>query len=178
MYDFRPHAYVFGDGSAAQGDDIGAWASVAVTLNARKLLYGVTYPTTISRCELTPLIEGLRWIKYHWMKTNGLRVMVVSDSEYTIKTLCGLYDRRKNKDLWMTIDEMTKNMNVQYVWRERNSHPYMEICDSICSGLRHHVKDSMGRVFKDVLNPEPDLPPVELLPEGFDVSEKITVQDM
>jgi len=168
MRELKPHAYVFGDGSAAHGDDLGAWAALAVTVNARKLLYGVCYPTTISRCELMPIIEGLRWIKHNWSKANGLRVMVISDSEYTVKTLCGLYERKKNRDLWMALDETVKSMTVQYVWRERNTHPYMELCDSICSGLRHHMHSTMGLAFKDVLNPEPDLPACDILPEGLD----------
>ena len=75
--------YLFVDGSSAYKDDIGAWAAVAVMGTKRQILYGVNFPTTISRCELLPIIEGLRWIKQNWYE-DGMQVIVTSDSDYTV----------------------------------------------------------------------------------------------
>jgi ribonuclease HI len=156
------HAYLFVDGSSSRGDDIGAWAAVAVTASTRRLLYGVDFPTTISRCELRPIIEGLRWMKTNWALGSGYRICVCSDSEYTVKTLSGLYPRNKNKELWEALDEAVSDMQVHYVWRERNTLPYMTLCDGICGALRRRQIDYMKTVASDPRNPETDMPVYEL----------------
>ena len=161
----NPHAYLFVDGSSSARNDIGAWAAVAIMPSGqRKLLYGMAYPTTISRCELIPIIEGLRWIGKEWSNGVGFRVTVYSDSEYTVKTLCGLYARRKNNDLWIGLDEVAMRMVVTYKWRERNSLPHMELCDWICTAIRKNCYKMADEWFgKDnILKPEVAIPP-ELL---------------
>jgi ribonuclease HI len=154
----KPHAYLFVDGSAAQKDDIGAWAALAITATDRKLLFGINSPTTISRCELLPIVEGLRWIKTNWAKGSPWRITVYSDSEYTVKTLCGLYRRHKNQELWKALDEAAHGLQVTYIWRERNTLPYMTLCDTICGGLRRATHKLIGQYFKDVKNPEAVIP--------------------
>jgi len=154
----KPHAYLFVDGSSARKDDIGAWAALAITASQRRLLYGITYPTTISRCELMPIVEGLRWIKANWASRTGFRVAVYSDSEYTVKTLCGFYKRRKNKELWAALDEAARTMQIHYTWRERNTLPYMELCDAICGGLRKATYRLIEEYFEDPKNPEAVIP--------------------
>ena len=166
----KPHAYLFADGSSSRGDDIGAWTSVAVTASGekRQLLYGIDFPTTISRCELRPIIEGLRWIKANWSQGDPLfRVTVYSDSEYTVKTLCGLYPRKKNEELWAAVEEAERRMKVTYRWRERNSTPYMEFCDGVCGPLRRMMIDHMSKVARDPRKPEADMP-LLALPEEKD----------
>lgn len=158
----KPHACLFVDGSSSKGDDIGAWAAVAVTLTARRLLWGIDFPTTISRCELRPIIEGLRWIKSNWAHGVGYRVTVCSDSEYTVKTLSGLYPRNKNKELWMALDGAAEGMNVVYTWRERNTLPYMTLCDGICGALRRRMIDHMKTVAEDPRMPEAAMPVFEM----------------
>ena len=167
----KPHAYLFVDGSASGSNGVGGWAAFIATASQRKLLYGVSCPTTISRCELTPIIEGLRWIKDQWAKTPGFRTVVYSDSEYTVKTLSGLYKRRKNKDLWAALDEVVDGMQVRYIWRERNSLDYMALCDAICGGLRKTVKNVIQEYFLDVLEPEKAIPVSELPEETMDIQE-------
>lgn len=160
MSTFKPHAYLFVDGSSGPKEDIGGYAAIAVCATGRKLLYGTMYPTTISRCELMPIIEGLRWIKRNWARGVGFRVMVVSDSEYTVKTLCGANQRRKNEELWKAADDAAHGMIVKYVWRERNSLTYMEMCDGICGHARKIIIAEMGKLFPEYKTPE------NVLPEG------------
>ncbi len=154
-----PHAWLYVDGSSGPKDAIGAWAAIAACGEHRKLLYAIDYPTTISRCELRPIIEGLRWIKKNWAKGAGFRVRVTSDSEYTVKSLCDIYPRDKNTDLWVGVKEVVANMNVDFVWRERNSLPYMVMCDQICGELRRLMVDRMTVATDgDPLHPELYLP--------------------
>jgi len=161
----NPHAYLFVDGSSSRKDDVGAWAAIAATATQRKVLYGLSYPTTISRMELTPIIEGLRWMRKNWSRESpGFRVTVTSDSEYTVKTLCGLYPRHKNEDLWHAYDEIAKGMQIKFIWRERNSLDYMEFCDGICNSLRRTVIDSLTKAIGDARNLE-QLIPISTLQE-------------
>jgi ribonuclease HI len=79
--------YVFTDGSCSHSDKLGAWASVVVTKARSKILYGVEYPTDIARCELLPILAGLRWLQKNIPQGYKLPVTVVSDSESTIRML-------------------------------------------------------------------------------------------
>lgn len=153
------HAYLFVDGSSSRDADIGAWAAIACSGEQRQLLYGIDFPTTISRCELRPVVEGLRWIRDNWNTGTGFRVCVYSDSEYTVKTLSGVYSvGNKNRELWAAVYEAQKGMQVTFKWRERNSLPYMTLCDGICGALRRSQINYMGTVAKDPRKPEPDMP--------------------
>jgi len=175
---FKPHAYLFTDGSCGPKEDVGGYAGVAVCPTGRKLFYGTMYPTSVSRCELMPIIEGLRWIKHNWCKGIGFRVQVTSDSEYTVKTLCGVNRRHKNDELWKAADEAAHGMVVRYVWRERNSLDYMEMCDGICGSARKIVMAEMGKIFPVIKQPETVLPLGET-PEELEVifnQEKTNVQ--
>lgn len=156
----RPSFWLFGDGSSSRQKDIGAWAAVAVAgenVN-RQLLWGIDWPTTISRCELRPIIEGLRFIKNEWSPARQAIVRVYSDSEYTIRTLTGEYPRRKNTELWAAVDEATRGMTVEYRWRERNSTPYGTFCDGVCGPLRRMMINHMSKVARDPRQPEQDMP--------------------
>lgn len=154
-----PHAWLYVDGSSGPKDSIGAWAAVAACGEKRQFLYSIDYPTTVSRCELRPIIEGLRWIKRNWARGSGFRVRVTSDSEYTVKSLCGVYPREKNTDLWAAADDAAKTMNVDFVWRERNSLPYMTLCDQLCGTLRLMMVDRMTAATKgNPLHPELSFP--------------------
>ena len=163
----KPHFYIFGDGSSSRQDDIGAWASVIVTGNGekRKLLFGVDYPTTISRCELRPVIESLRWLKANWMPDPYSLIRVYSDSEFTVKTLTGaLENRSKNRELWAALDEAKKGLKVEYRWRERNSTDYMTFCDGVAGPFRRKMIDVMKQIAQDPRKPEADMP-ILALPE-------------
>ena len=158
----KPHACLFVDGSCSKGGDIGAWTAVAVTVTSRRLLWGIDFPTTISRCELLPIVQGLRWIKDNWATSGGYRVHVTSDSEYTVKTLSKVCERHKNLELWAALDVAASDMVVTYSWRERNTLPYMEFCDGMCGPLRHRMIDFMKTVATDYQKPEDCMPEYEL----------------
>ena len=164
-----PHTYLFVDGSCGSGQDFGGWAAIVVAPKQRKILYGSVWPTTISRCELLPIVEGLRWIKSNWaVKQPAYSVVVVSDSEYTVKTLCGVYPRKKNMELWTALDEAAKQLTIKYVWRERNSLPYMEFCDAICGSFRRAlIHGAIERFDAKYKEPEQDMP-YGMLPATID----------
>jgi ribonuclease HI len=137
----EPHAYLFVDGSCGANDDLGGWAAIAVSRSGeRKLLTGMACPTTISRCELMPIIEGVQWIHKNWSKrVPDFRLQVYSDSDYTVKTLNGIYTVNKNRDLWAAaLDFMRLPIHFTFSWVSRNTLPYMELCDGIAGAMRQH----------------------------------------
>lgn len=142
-----PHYWIFADGSCgAKAACTGAWASlVASRAGVVKVLYGCSRPTTISRCELEPIIAATRFIRSTCGSRNGagVRVAVYSDSEYTVRALSSDEGMNKNEDLFTAMRAATGALQMRYTWRERNSHPYMALCDALCSAIRRSLIDAM-----------------------------------
>ena len=158
---------LFSDGSCGAGPagsgDIGAWAALLVGPHSRQLLYGVVNPTTISRMELTPIIESLIWLKKNWCAyLKKTRVSVYSDSEYVVKTMSGAYTPHKNMDLWGAFDLVRQDFDLTFTWYGRNSLNYMSACDSICSTMRLVLKDASNKLFNDYKRAADALPYAEL----------------
>lgn len=92
--------------------------------------------TTNNRMELLAVIEGLRLLK-----TNTIPVRVISDSKYVIDTIQKgwvhnwvktNFKGKKNKDLWLTYLEVSKNIKLEFVWiKGHNGHPENEKCDEL-----------------------------------------------
>lgn len=144
----KPKVYLFTDGSCGAGEDIGAWTALLATSQDRQLLYGVVNPTTISRMELIPIIEGLIWLRNNWaMFLKDVHVGIYSDSEYVIKTMSGMYEPHKNMDLWTAFGLVSKDFKLSFTWYERNKLAYMEACDSTCSTMRLALKDTANKLF-------------------------------
>lgn len=165
----RPAFWIFGDGSSSRTKDIGAWAAVAIAGEnvTRQILWGVDFCTTISRCELRPILEGLRFIKHNWHPSAGQIIRVTSDSEWAIRTLSGDFPQNKHEDLLRGIADLAKGLTVQYRWRERNSTPYGTFCDEVCGPLRRVMIDTWSKIAKDPRQPEQDMPMLAL-PEEAD----------
>lgn len=135
-----PRAVIFADGSCGPLQDVGAWAAVACFGTSHRVAYGSEFPTTVTRCELLPVIAGLRLAKTIWgRKFPSLAVTVISDSEVTVRTLSGEFPRVKHTELWAAADEIAADMPVKYVWRERNTLPHMTFCDELCKAVRASV---------------------------------------
>lgn len=142
-----PHVYIFTDGSCARQNQVGGWAAFMMTGQEQQLLYGQEYPTTISRCELKPILEALRFLSTTWFKNKtGIRVLLTSDSEYTVQTIGGLYEPHKNKDLWTAYDILVEQFELKAQWRERNSHPLMELADSAAHVSYQNQKQHVAAV--------------------------------
>jgi len=132
--------YLITDGSCHK-DQIGGWGALIVTPTIKELIYGGCNKTTVSRCELLPVVKGLSHLYYRILnKKKGLPVTLISDSEYTVRTLSGEYSPSKNVDLWAAADAIQSKFQLTPVWRARNSHPYMEIVDAVAYAMREQYK--------------------------------------
>jgi ribonuclease HI len=165
--------YMFTDGSCSgRGYDMGAWGAVIVTQSMRKLLYGTMYPATVNRCELMPMIMGLHWISGN-MDTR-IPIRIYTDSEHTAQAIAGLFTPEENGDLWSAFQSAARNLKIACRWRERNSHPYMVLCDSVASTLRKGQIEIASRLFDDWARAENGLPPIALpQDEKYDAMEGV-----
>lgn len=146
-----PHIYLFTDGSCT-GTGPGAWASLLVTRGGQsRTLFGYSAHTTINRCELQPIIDGLRWVREELGV--GILVRVVTDSENVAKTIGGIYKESANLDLWTVYRLVAEELRVSAVWRTRQSHPGMQYVDALCWSMRK-VNEA---VFELVRSRPPDI---------------------
>lgn len=130
----KPHAVLYTDGSCP-GAGTGAWACLVVTPGGRyKVLFGYSASTTINRCELQPVIDGLLWVRERLGA--GIRVQLVTDSEYVAKIIGGIYQGAAISDLWAAYRVAAEDLSVSAVWRERQSLPGMRYVDSLCWSVR------------------------------------------
>ena len=152
----EPIIYVYTDGSCGTGDEaLGTWCSVLMTGQNRKVLVGTAMPTTISRMELTPIIEALLYIRKSWTPhARGINVQCWSDSEYTIKTLCGVYAGKKNLDLWEGVKIAAQGFKMSYHWAERCKLEPMSFCDNVCTSLREGSMELLNMITGDWHNLE------------------------
>ena len=139
--------YLYTDGSCHHTDKLGTYGAVVSTPTTKKLLYGMVHETTISRMELMPMVEGMRWVLrnvYHG-KPNGV-LCLVSDSEYTIKVAGGINVTDKNVDLWVAFRELSRLFKIKYEWRSRNSCIPLEICDVVAGAMRTYAMSNIYKV--------------------------------
>jgi ribonuclease HI len=92
---------VYTDGACFPNPGRGGWgARIVYSDGTRDETQGsASGRTTSSRMEMTAVLMGLRAVT----EANH-PVIVRSDSQYVIRTLCGRYRRHKNFDLWKDID--------------------------------------------------------------------------
>jgi len=156
-----PNAYIFSDGSCT-GTGVGAWAALAVIpqTGASQALFGMANHTTINRCELQPVIDGLRWLRLHFGKAQGLRVTIISDSETTVRVMSGNYDSSANLDLWQAYEAARRGFLLTPTWQERNTHPYMRFVDALCGAVRKFMLEPAKKI-------EEDTPPANFSLDGL-----------
>lgn len=139
---------VFTDGACRGNPGPGGWGVVlSFGGHARELKGGETH-TTNNRMELTAAIEALRAL------TQPCRVELYTDSVYVrdgiTKWLPAWRQRGwrtasrkpvKNKDLWLTLDELKDEHDVHWHWVKGHAgHPGNERADALANaGLDEHL---------------------------------------
>ena len=119
------YAEIYSDGSCHTQQCVGAWASVVLIDEQKKVLSGVEKDTTHNRMEILAVINSIKYIQQHYKMTT--EVKVVSDSQYVI----GLISRQskfaasdfttkagndiRNVDLVKELLSLVATINVQFV---------------------------------------------------------------
>ena len=135
------HIYIVSDGSCSSVDRSGGWATVIATSTRQVLLLGAELNTTISRCEIMPILAGLRWVRGTIQGYRGLRIRLVSDSEFVIHTLSGHFERKDGllMELWAAYDQLADGLLIRPMWTSRNVHPYQQLVDAAASRARRSL---------------------------------------
>ena len=120
---------VYTDGAYAPSRNEGGYAFVI--LKDRNILYkgyNSIMNTTNNRMEILSVIQAINCcIKYN---INSFKLY--SDSLYVINTMKGLYQRKKNLDLWKILDEKVIGLDID--WTHLDGHSgdtYNEYCDKL-----------------------------------------------
>ncbi len=129
-----------------------------------KMLWGAESLTSITQCELAPIVRALRYIVCKDEYYFDADVIVMSDSEYVIKRLSErskaepLMDRDfgvPGSMLWYSADRLSVMFHsVRYLWVPRNSNYYNEFCDDMAGSVYATMRNTLMTLFGDkYLNP-------------------------
>ena len=110
--------------------------------------------TTNNRMEITAVIAALELLP------RGCSAKIFSDSQYTINCMRGIWEKRKNTDLWKRVEEAADGKTVDMQWvRGHNGDVNNERCDDLATmairDTSHHtddtgyLEDAWGDVFRE-----------------------------
>ncbi|NLI34605.1 MAG: ribonuclease HI [Deltaproteobacteria bacterium] len=130
---------IFTDGACRGNPGPGGWGAILRYKTVEKELSGSEAYTTNNRMELMAVIEALRALKQSCV------VDLYTDSQYLkngITSWIHKWKRNgwqtatkepvKNRDLWVTLDELSRKHAVQWHWvRGHHGHPENERCDQL-----------------------------------------------
>ncbi len=102
-----------------------AAAAAVLDFNGHKKIFGrYLGNSTNQQAEIVAACLGLEALK------EPCQVEVISDSQYVVKTMSGLFKRKANIDLWQRLDAASKPHLVNWTWtRGHAGHPVQEKCD-------------------------------------------------
>ncbi len=121
---------IYTDGACLGNPGPGGWATIIFDKKNEKRIQrvGSELTTTNNRMELTAIIESLRTIP---LQSN---LIVFTDSKYVINGieswifqwkknnwLASNKKKVKNKDLWILLDDLTKNLEIKWNWVKGHS---------------------------------------------------------
>ncbi|MBI3950811.1 MAG: ribonuclease HI [Acidobacteria bacterium] len=90
----------------------------------RKIIGEYLGPMTNQQAEIIAACLGLEALK------QPCRVTIISDSEYLIHTMNGLYKRKANHEFWARLDRAAAPHQVTWTWtRGHAGHTLQEKCD-------------------------------------------------
>lgn len=137
-----------GDGSGTTVGDACGWHVFVqdTRLNRSYTLYGGSSSGTVNYAELYPYIFALWDYDCKNKKSRNLldqiKVLILSDSELTVRCGSGEYERRANLSLWSSIDWFEKN-GYELTWQHRNRLTTVEnkISDEKAGKIRRFLRE-------------------------------------
>ena len=141
MNNFKEIIKVYTDGACKGNPGIGGWGAYLKTENYHEELKGFSKNTTNNRMELTAVIEVLSAIG------ENIGIIITTDSQYVKNGInqwifnwkkngwkTAAKQPVKNKDLWMKLDELVQNNDIEWKWVKGHSgHPGNEKADQLAN---------------------------------------------
>ncbi len=128
---------IYTDGSCLTNPGNGGWAAIINEHNIIKRISGSEKNTTNNRMELLAPINALKGIK------PGIEIKIYTDSQYVKNGITewintwlsnnwknSKKEEVKNKDLWIELYNLNKNLNIQWNWvKAHDGNPMNEEVD-------------------------------------------------
>lgn len=121
------HVTIVCDGSSLGNGTRGSRAAAAALLDyrdQRRLIGEYLGRATNQQAEIVAACLGLEALK------EGCQVRLISDSQYVVKTMKGLFKRKANLEFWERLDRAAARHHVTWAWtRGHAGHELQEKCD-------------------------------------------------
>ena len=118
---------IYTDGSCIGNPGKGGWAAIILENKKQKIISGSEPYTTNNRMELIAVIKALKEVKKK-------EISIVTDSQYVkngIEVWIFKWKKNgwmtaekkpvKNKDLWLMLEKLSKNIKVKWEWVKGHS---------------------------------------------------------
>lgn len=117
---------IYTDGSCIGNPGPGGWAFIALVDGKEIKVSGGEEKTTNNRMELMAVIKAVE-------SNNEFDTFIIyTDSNLTINCGMGLWKRKKNKDLWVLYDSVTRGKRIIFKKvKAHNGDHYNEMVDSL-----------------------------------------------
>ena len=132
---------IFTDGACKGNPGPGGWGAILRYATTEKELNGYSSETTNNIMELTAVIEALKTL------SRSCPIVITTDSNYVKDGITKWIHNWKlkgwktaarkpvkNKELWITLDELTKSHDITWKWVKGHSgHPENERADELAN---------------------------------------------
>ena len=126
---------IYTDGACIGNPGPGGWAAIILEENEKKELFGGEKLTTNNRMELTAAIKAIEYCNNQEQKQRSLKnLKIFTDSTYVkegITVWINSWEKNnwktsdkknvKNVDLWKRLKELTKSVQVEWIWIKGHS---------------------------------------------------------
>ena len=130
---------IYTDGASRGNPGPGGYGVILMWKGVKKELSAGYRFTTNNRMELLAIIAGLEALN-----KEGLNITIYSDSQYVVKAIedgwlknwiaNNFKGGKKNKDLWLQFDELSKKNNIRLIWVKGHSENIYNIrCDELAT---------------------------------------------
>lgn len=134
-----PSVTIYTDGACSGNPGPGGWGAILIYKNEHKEIFGGEQESTNNRMELTAVISALNALK------RQSTVDLYTDSRYVVDGITkwihnwkkkdwvtSAKKRVENKDLWLLLDQASKNHDVVWHWvRGHAGNTYNERADQL-----------------------------------------------
>lgn len=164
----KHHIWLFTDGGSrknGKADCVASWGFVIIVngntvaaekgLVENKAIDGQKYQASNNRGELTAVLNGLNWIVEHELNQSADQLTIVSDSEYTIKSITVWYPK------WKAENKLFERKNIDLIEK------IVVAKDKLSGAVKVNVRHEYSHTA------EPTEPFAKFLWSGNDMADKL-----